>query len=115
MAKKKKAKRPQNDNTVYREFGNPEALERPTPELPPQDHNLRIQTTRKGRGGKTVTLIGPFQLSEESLKKLLKTLKNTCGTGGSAKDDRLEIQGDHREKLLEKLTQLGYPAKLSGG
>ena len=121
MAKKRKAKSSDSsgssrgDRTVYREFGNEEALERPVQELAPEDHDLRIQTSRKGRGGKTVTLIGPFQLSDDSLKKLLKTLKALCGTGGAAKEDRLEIQGDHREKLLTKLTQLGYRAKLSGG
>ncbi len=116
MGKQKKSKNKKaGDKTVYREFGTEDALERPTPELPPGDHNLRIQTSRKGRGGKTVTLIGPFELSDENLKKLLKTLKNLCGTGGAVKEDRLEIQGDHRDKLLTKLTQLGYPAKLSGG
>lgn len=120
MGKKKKAKAgnaksARGDRTVYREFGTEAALERPVPELAPEDHDLRIQTSRKGRGGKTVTLIGPFQLSDESLKKLLKTLKNLCGTGGALKEDRLEIQGDHREKLLAKLIQLGYHAKLSGG
>jgi translation initiation factor 1 len=113
MAKKRKAA--EGDKTVYREFGTEKALERPVPELSPQDHDLRIQTSRKGRGGKTVTLIGPFQLSPDSLKTLLKTLKALCGSGGAIKDGHLEIQGDHREKLLQKLIQLEYRAKLSGG
>ncbi|NJN31150.1 MAG: translation initiation factor [Synechococcales cyanobacterium RM1_1_8] len=121
MGKKSKAKggdsfgSSRGDRTVYREFGNDAALERPQPEKTPAEHDLRIQTSRKGRGGKTVTLIGPFEQRPETLKTLLKELKAFCGTGGSAQEDRLEIQGDHREKLLLKLTALGYPAKLSGG
>jgi translation initiation factor 1 len=105
----------QGDRTVYREFGSAEALERPQPEMAPSAHNLRLQVSRKGRGGKTVTVIGPFQLRPETLKALLKTLKAHCGSGGATKGDSLEIQGDHRQKLLPLLTQLGYPAKLSGG
>lgn len=102
------------DRTVYREFGNEEALARPEPELAPGSHNLRLQTSRKGRGGKTVTVVGPFQLPEAKLKALLKTLKAQCGSGGTVKLDTLEIQGDHREKLLPVLLSLGYPTKLSG-
>ena len=104
------------DRTVYREFGLADgALERPIEELNPQAHDLRIQSSRKGRGGKTVTVVTGFQLKPETLKKLLKTLKADCGTGGAVKENTLEIQGDHRAKLLSKLTQLGYRAKLSGG
>lgn len=111
MGKSKK-----NSRTVYREFGSADdALERPVQELKPSEHDLRIQTSRKGRGGKTVTLVTGFQLRPETLKTLLKTLKAQCGTGGAAKENTLEIQGDHRETLLSALTRLGYRAKLSGG
>ncbi len=105
-----------SDRTVYREFGSSNAaFERPTQELKPQEHDLRVQLSRKGRGGKTVTLVTGFQLKPETLKTLLKTLKAQCGTGGTAKENTLEIQGDHREKLLQALIGLGYRAKLSGG
>ena len=103
---------------VYQEFGSPfssEALERPTPDLPPQQQNLRIQASRSGRKGKTVTIITGFQSSAETLGKLLKQLKTQCGSGGTVKENSLEIQGDHRDKLLQLLTQLGYKAKISGG
>jgi translation initiation factor 1 len=49
------------------------------------------------------------------LAKLLKQLKTQCGSGGTVKENSLEIQGDHRDKLLQLLTQLGYKAKISGG
>ncbi|MBE9006610.1 translation initiation factor [Fortiea sp. LEGE XX443] len=102
---------------VYREFGNDNsaATERPIQELPPQQQNLRIQATRTGRKGKTVTVITGFQTKPETLADLLKQLKTQCGTGGTVKDDTIEIQGEHKQKILEIVTKLGYKAKLSGG
>ncbi|EAZ89012.1 translation initiation factor, partial [Crocosphaera chwakensis] len=94
---------------------NSEALERGIPDLPPQQQNIRIQATRSGRKGKTVTVITGFQHSPDTLNKLLKQLKNKCGSGGTVKEDTLEIQGDHREKLLAILGDLGYKVKISGG
>lgn len=105
-------------HVVYREFGpgsNPAAVERATQELPPNQQDLRIQASRKGRKGKTVTVISGFQTKPETLTNLLKQLKTQCGTGGAVKDDTLEIQGDHTQKLLPILIQLGYKAKISGG
>ncbi len=112
------AKRNQSKSMAYQEFGNTsnsEALERSTPDLPPQQQNIRIQSTRSGRKGKTVTVITGFQHSPDSLNKLLKQLKSQCGSGGTMKDDTLEIQGDHRQKLLKVLEDLGYKVKISGG
>lgn len=103
---------------VYQEFGTPdnsEALARAVPNLPPQQQDIRIQATRSGRKGKTVTVITGFKHTPETLTKLLKQLKNQCGAGGTVKDDSLEIQGDHKQKLLEILIELGYKAKISGG
>lgn len=101
---------------VYSEFGeNAEAIERPVTELPPQQQQIRIQASRKGRGGKTVTVVSGFQLKPETLKALLKQLKNQCGTGGTLKEETIEIQGDRTQQLLEILTKLGYKAKISGG
>jgi translation initiation factor 1 len=103
---------------VYSEFGsvdNSEALERATPDLPPQQQNLRVQATRAGRKGKTVTLITGLQSNPETLSALLKQLKAQCGTGGTLKDNVIEIQGDHKQKILQILLQAGYKAKISGG
>ncbi|ALF51927.1 MULTISPECIES: translation initiation factor [Nostoc] len=102
---------------VYQEFGNDNsaATERPIQELPPQQQNLRIQATRTGRKGKTVTVITGFQAKPETLADLVKQLKTQCGTGGTVKDNTIEIQGEHKQKILEIVTKLGYKAKLSGG
>ncbi|MEO1209472.1 MAG: translation initiation factor [Cyanobacteria bacterium J06638_20] len=115
MADKRKQKQSRAERVVWREFGNGAAMERGKPDLPPNQQSLRVQPTRKGKGGKTVTVISGFQLRPETLKDLLKQLKNQCGTGGTVKDDTLEIQGDHAEKLVTLLKQMGYPAKKSGG
>jgi translation initiation factor 1 len=101
--------------TVYREFGEEEAAVEEPIKLAPDQHNLKVQTSRKGKGGKTVTIVSGFKVSLETLQSLTKQLKNQCGTGGTLKDTEIEIQGDHRQKLVEILTKLGYGAKMSGG
>lgn len=101
---------------VYREFGdNNPALARGVPDLPASEQNIRIQASRKGRKGKTVTVIIGFQAKNETLTELVKKLKTQCGTGGTVKENEIEIQGEHTQKLLQILTQLGYKAKISGG
>jgi translation initiation factor 1 len=114
--------RPKGDATanrvVYQEFGSgskPAATERAVQELPPNQQDLRVQASRKGRKGKTVTVISGFQATPETLTKLLKQLKTQCGSGGAVKDNTLEIQGDHTQKLVPLLIQMGYKAKISGG
>lgn len=102
---------------VYSEFGNSSnpALERAVPDLPPNQQDLRVQASRKGRKGKTVTVISGIQHSPDQLKSLAKKLKAQCGSGGTVKDDTIEIQGDHAQKLVEVLKDMGYGAKVSGG
>ncbi|MGL5872876.1 MAG: translation initiation factor [Xenococcaceae cyanobacterium] len=103
---------------AYQEFGNvenSEALERGVPDLPPNQQNLRVQATRSGRKGKTVTIITGFRSKPETLNQLLKQLKAQCGSGGTLKDSAIEIQGDCKQKILEILIKLGYKAKISGG
>ena len=105
------------NRVVYSEFGNHEspATERATPDLPPEKQDLRVQATRSGRKGKTVTIITGFQTTPENLQALLKQLKTQCGTGGTVKDNTIEIQGEHKQKILDMLKQKGYKAKISGG
>jgi len=74
-----------------------------------------IRREVKGRGGKTVCVIDGLSLPDGELKALLKKLKGQLGTGGAIKNGSLEIQGDHREKLLQLLEQEGHKAKLAGG
>lgn len=103
---------------AYQEFGtadNSAAFERAVSELPPEKQDLRIQATRAGRKGKTVTVISGLIGKPETLDELLKKLKTQCGSGGTVKENAIEIQGDHKQKLLEILTKLGYKAKISGG
>ncbi|MGB8699764.1 MAG: translation initiation factor [Thermosynechococcaceae cyanobacterium] len=104
------------ERRTYREFGT--ELSQPAtarPDVPPSQQQLKVEASRKGRKGKTVTLISGFQGSAETLAALAKQLKNQCGAGGAVKDNVIEVQGDHRDKVLQVLTELGYEAKRSGG
>ena len=79
------------------------------------DNTIRVQREVKGRKGKTVTVIYGFDLDNEKLKYLAKELKRRCGTGGSIKNGRIIIQGDHRNTLLTELKSRGFKAKIAGG
>jgi translation initiation factor 1 len=74
-----------------------------------------VERTKSGRKGKTVTLIINLPGDDASKKKLLKTLKGQCGAGGTMKEGVLEIQGDHRDKLLATLKDMGHAVKPRGG
>jgi translation initiation factor 1 len=76
--------------------------------LVPKEQKLKIRLETKHRGGKTVTLIEGFIGKEGDLEDLVKKLKNFCGTGGSAKDWEIIIQGDQRDKVLQWLLKNGY-------
>lgn len=79
--------------------------------LPPAQQILRIQLETKHRAGKTVTVVLGFIGIEDDLAQLGKALKNHCGTGGSAKDGEIILQGDHREKVRQWLQKNGYKTK----
>ena len=79
-----------------------------TETLPPPQQKLKIKLETKHRGGKAVTLIAGFIGAEEDLQVLGKSIKNFCGTGGSAKDGEVIIQGDQRDKVLQWLLKNGY-------
>jgi len=81
----------------------------------PAKQGIRIRRESKGRGGKTVSIIDGLPLDESNMKTLMKKLKAALGTGGAVKNSSLEIQGEHRDKLLLLLEKEGYKAKLSGG
>ena len=82
--------------------------------LPNADQPLRVILETKHRAGKTVTIIYGFVGKLSDMESIGKALKNHCGTGGSVKDGEIIIQGDHREKIMTILSQLGYKAKKAG-
>ena len=84
--------------------------------LPSADGKVRVSRESHGRGGKTVTVVRGLPLDAEALHALGRRLRTACGTGGTAKDGVLELQGDHRERVLAWLREEGWPeAKAAGG
>jgi translation initiation factor 1 len=72
---------------------------------------IRVALDRKARAGKTVTIASGFQHAPEMLAKVAAALKKKCGSGGTAKDDAIEIQGDHATRIGEELQKMGYRVK----
>jgi translation initiation factor 1 len=85
------------------------------PRRPRGDGIVRVRRETQGRGGKTVTAILGVPLADEALADLARELKRRCGTGGTAKDGVIEIQGDHRDVLIPELEKRGYTVKRAGG
>lgn len=70
---------------------------------------------REKRRGKWTTVITGLDPTATDLKALCKELKGKCSAGGAVKDDTVEIQGDHRDRIVDLLKSRGYPAKAAGG
>jgi translation initiation factor 1 len=87
----------------------------PTRSPSPRQQQVRVGLERKGRGGKTVSLITGVTAAPAELEKLCKLLKNRLGAGGAVKEQTIEIQGDQRDKIVAILLELGYQAKKAGG
>lgn len=79
-----------------------------TETLPKQQQKLRVSIEKKGRGGKTVTIVKGFVGTEDDLKDLGKLLKTKCGVGGAAKEGELLIQGEFRQRIIDLLKAEGY-------
>lgn len=100
-------------NIVYStnpDFKYEEESEEPQTTLLPEKQKLRVKTDRRNRAGKTVTLVTGFTGNNDDLTELGKKLKTRCGTGGSAKDGEIIIQGDFKERVAAILKELGYTA-----
>ncbi len=93
------------------------AKSKPAPTGPalnlPHDGVVRLLRDRKGRGGKTVTLI--VGIPSQSAQAVASELKRLCGTGGTVRDEVIEIQGDVRERIKPALERRGYTVKIAGG
>ena len=98
-------------NVVYStnpEFQYESSEEEEMETLPKNLQKLRVSMEKKGRGGKTVTLVRGFIGTEDDLKELGKLLKTKCGVGGSAKDEEIIIQGDFKQRIIDLLKTEGY-------
>ena len=97
-------------DNMGRVIGSTGKSEEPQTTLPPEKQKLRVKTDRRNRAGKTVTLVTGFTGNNDDLTELGKKLKTRCGTGGSAKDGEIIIQGDFKERVAAILKELGYTA-----
>ena len=102
------------DKIVYSTDQNwkPEEKAEQQTQLPSGAQTAYIRLDRKGRRGKSVTVVEKLQ---GNLKELQKELQKYCGTGGSLKGRQIELQGDHRNKAAEFLQKKGFKTKMSGG
>jgi predicted translation initiation factor SUI1 len=87
----------------------------PAIELAKKPITVKVGRETKGRRGKGVTTVSDVPLDEAGLQELAAKLKQKCGTGGTVKDGRIEIQGDQRDRLIDVLQAMGYNVKRAGG
>ncbi|MFN9646093.1 MAG: translation initiation factor [Cyanobacteriota bacterium] len=102
----------------WQEFARPESLTRPVappPALPRAQQRVRVQRTRAGKGGKTVTLIRGLEVPEAEALAVLKQLTASAGTGGALKEGVIELQGDQVSAALAALERAGFRPKQAGG
>ena len=109
-----------DDRLVYSSDGGrvPENRARTRPQaraVAPNDGVVRLFREKGGRGGKTVTVIRGLPERGADLDARMVEFKRLCGAGGTLRDNAIEIQGNHREKLADRLRTLGYRVKLAGG
>lgn len=86
-------------------------------QVKPQQRAAQVRVGRetKGRAGKGVTVITGLPLALAQLEQLAGELKRRCGSGGTVRDGVIEIQGEHRDLLVQELTKRGFAARRSGG
>ncbi len=103
-------KKPDTNGIVYSTDPNFRVEEEPVPQESPENRQqrLKVRLDTKQRAGKAVTLVEGFIGPDAELEELGRRLKTHCGTGGSAKDGSIIIQGDQREKITAWLISKGF-------
>jgi translation initiation factor 1 len=81
----------------------------------PSGGRVKVRRETAGRRGKAVTTVSGVPVDDAALRELAGRLKKRCGVGGSAKDGVIELQGDHRDVVVELLRADGYDVVLAGG
>ena len=103
----------------WQEFSTTDSLQRPSgtekQPIAKAEQTVRVQPTRGGKGGKTVTVIRGLELDPGGLKALLKKLKTRIGSGGTTRNGLIELQGNQVEIALDLLSKEGYRPKRAGG
>jgi translation initiation factor 1 len=87
----------------------------PAQARPAAGGRVKVRRETAGRRGKAVTTISGVPLDDAGMRELAGRLKKRCGVGGSAKDGVIELQGDHRDVVMEMLRADGYDVVLAGG
>ena len=77
--------------------------------------SARVRIDRQGRAGKVVTIVDQLTGHPARIEEIARTLKSKCGAGGTVKGRVVEIQGDHRDRVIDALATMGIPTKRSGG
>ena len=87
----------------------------PSSRAPEPGGRVKVRRETAGRRGKTATTVSGVPLGEDALRELAGRLKKRCGVGGSSKDGVIELQGDHRDVVVEVLRAEGFDVVLAGG
>ncbi|MDE6523557.1 MAG: translation initiation factor [Muribaculaceae bacterium] len=96
--------------------GLPEGEDSPTPQADDQNKEksikqkspLHVLIEKKGRGGKTATIIEGFEIPDEEIDEIARTLRKKLGTGGSARGGEILIQGDRKTDVIRLLKEMGF-------
>ena len=97
---------PEGENTPT-SLNNEQANEKPDM----QKNALHVLIEKKGRGGKTATIIEGFEISDEEIDEIARTLRKKLGTGGSARGGEILIQGDRKADTIKMLKEMGFKVK----
>ncbi|HVG94755.1 MAG TPA: translation initiation factor [Planctomycetota bacterium] len=95
--------------------GEPGRPEKAAPPPTPPTGPARVRLERQGRGGKVVSVVENLPGHPARIEEIARTLKTRCGSGGTVKGRVVEIQGDHRDRIVEVLASLGIAARRAGG